>query len=565
MAVGILPRLLLALVLLAAPAAASADERILDFSAGIVVHADASMTVTETITVRSEGDAIRRGIFRDFPTDYTDRLGNRYVVAFEVLAVTRDGVREAWHSERLSNGTRVYVGRRDRFLEPGRYTFEITYRTDRQLGYFDGHDELYWNVTGNGWRFPIDRATATVTLPETVPLEAVSVDGYTGFFRSTERSIVSEVSGGQVFVAASRGLGPEEGLTIVVSWPKGHVYEPTAVDRARMTLYDNRGLAIAILGLIGVLVYLFYAWHRYGRDPEAGVIFPHYEPPAGYSPASARFIREMGYDNRAFAAAVINLAVKGWLEIEEHGDEYTLARTGPGAEPSPGEKELMDALFEADTVVVLEKSNHKVLQAARSSHEKALSRDYEKIYFFKNSLLLLPSFAGIVLLGIAIVMSGSFRPLVVVPLALAVVAHVVFYFLLKAPTRRGRALMDRLEGFRMYLEVAEKDELNLRNPPEKTPELFERYLPFALALDVEQEWAEQFAGVFSRADAAGRAAYHPAWYHGSFSPGRVGQFASGVGAGLTGAIASASTPPGSSSGSGGFSGGGGGGGGGGGW
>ena len=115
MAAGILPRLLSALVLLAAPAAASADERILDFSSGIVVHADASMTVTETITVRSEGDAIRRGIFRDFPTDYTDRLGNRYVVAFEVLAVTRDGVREAWHSERLSNGTRVYIGRRDRF------------------------------------------------------------------------------------------------------------------------------------------------------------------------------------------------------------------------------------------------------------------------------------------------------------------------------------------------------------------------------------------------------------------------------------------------------------------
>jgi len=558
-------RLFLAALALLAAFAARADERIVSFESDIVVHADASMTVTESITVTAEGDAIRRGIFRDFPTDYRDRLGNRYRVGFEVLSVRRDGAPEAWHTERRSNGTRVYVGRRDRFLDPGRHTFEITYRTDRQLGYFEEHDELYWNVTGNGWDFPIDRVDATVTLPETVPTESVTVGAYTGPQGSTEGSYAAEVTGGQVIVTATRGLGPHEGLTLVVSWPKGHVYQPTPGDRLRMMLYDNRGLAVAILGALAVFAYLFYVWHRYGRDPEPGVIFPHYEPPPGYSPASARFIREMGYDNRAFTAAVISLAVKGWLEIDEDGDEYTLRRTGEGAERSPGERELMDALFAEGEVVVLERENHGILQAAKTAHHKALKRDFEKIYFFTNSLLLLPSVFGTVLLVVAIVATGSFAPLVLAPIGLIVAAHVLFYFLLKAPTRRGRLLMDKLEGFRMYLDVAEKEELNLRNPPEKTPELFEKYLPFALALEVEQAWAEQFADVFARMRSDDRAAYHPAWYHGSFSPSRVGQFASGVGAGLTSAIASASTPPGSSSGGGGFSGGGGGGGGGGGW
>jgi uncharacterized membrane protein len=155
----------------------------------------------------------------------------------------------------------------------------------------------------------------------------------------------------------------------------------------------------------------------------------------------------------------------------------------------------------------------------------------------------------------------------VVLFGLMAAAHILFYWLLRAPTERGRRLMDKLEGFKSYLEVAEKDELNLRNPPEKTPELFERYLPFALALGVEQAWAEKFAGVFARLEASGSASYHPAWYHGHFNPHAIGSFTSGVGASLTSAISSASTPPGSSSGSGGggFSGGGGGGGGGGGW
>lgn len=544
-----------------------AAERILDYQAEIEVQADATMTVSETIVVQAEGNMIRRGIFRDFPTDYTDRFGNRYRVGFEVLEVRRNGRPEAWHSERRSNGVRVYAGSADRLVEPGRHEYLIRYRTDRQLGFFADHDELYWNVTGTGWDLPIDAARALVRLPASVPGDAIEATAYTGPQGSREQSYQADVAGTVARIAAGRALGPREGLTIVVSWPKGHVAEPTQSERLGWVLRDNRGLLLAGSGLLVVLGYLGYAWRRYGVDPARGVIFPHYEPPPGYSPASARFIMKMGYDNRAFVAAIVNLAVKGHVEIFEEDGEYIVHRKSSGEALAAGEKAVLRQLFEDGDLVALKQDNHRLLSGTKQAHRKALKRDYEKIYFVTNGMLLLPAVGAIAALGIAVGLLDAWRPLVVVLFAVMVLALPLFYWLLRAPTARGRRLMDKLEGFRSYLEVAEKDELNLRNPPEKTPELFERYLPFALALGVEQAWAEKFAAVFARLEARGEQAWRPGWYHGHFSTRSLGSFTSGVGASLTSAIASASTAPGSSSGSGGggFSGGGGGGGGGGGW
>jgi uncharacterized membrane protein YgcG len=560
-------RAVAALLLLSLAAPVAAAERILEYHSDIEVHADATMTVAEKIVVVAAGNLIRRGIYRDFPTDYRDRLGNRYRVGFEVLGVTRNGASEPFHTERRANGVRVYVGSANRFVEHGEHEYVIRYRTDRQLGYFERHDELYWNVTGNGWDLPIERAGATVRLPATVPRNEVTLEAYTGHQGSTEQSYAAAIDAHEAVLDASRSLGPREGFTIVVGWPKGHIHEPGAVERLERTLADNRGLLLAGIGLLLVLAYLTWAWLRYGRDPPKGVVFPHYEPPDKYSPASTRFIMRMGYDNRAFTAAVISLAVKGHLEIDEQAGKYTLRKRTSAQPMAAGEQALRDALFAKNTSVELDNKNHALISRAKLAHQRSLKRDYQKIYFLTNSNLLLPSLGATAALALAIGLLKSFQPMVVVLLVVAVLAHFVFAWLLRAPTARGRLLLDKLEGFRSYLEVAEKDELNLRNPPAKTPELFERYLPFALALGVEQKWAEKFAGVFARLGGEQGARYQPTWYHGNFNPRDLGGFTAGVGSSLNSAISSASTAPGSSSGGGGggSSGGGGGGGGGGGW
>jgi len=148
-----------------------------------------------------------------------------------------------------------------------------------------------------------------------------------------------------------------------------------------------------------------------------------------------------------------------------------------------------------------------------------------------------------------------------------IVTMIFFAIIMKRPTIRGRAVLDEMLGFKDYLEVAEKDELNQRNPPEKTPQLFEAYLPYALALDVDQQWAEKFAAVFASIGQSGNSHYQPTWYNGDWNTANFSTTTSQLTGGLNSAISSSVAPPGSSSGGGGggSSGGGGGGGGGGGW
>src|SRR5438552_3296365 len=149
-------RLLLSLLLLLGLAAtATAEERVENFSSDVTVNTDASLTVRETIMVNAEGDQIKHGILRDFPTIYNDRHGQRVVVGFEVLDVQRDGADEPYAVEDMENGDRIRIGSADTYLQEGRHTYRITYRTTRQIGFFTDYDELYWNVTGNGWTMPI--------------------------------------------------------------------------------------------------------------------------------------------------------------------------------------------------------------------------------------------------------------------------------------------------------------------------------------------------------------------------------------------------------------------------
>jgi uncharacterized membrane protein len=159
-------------------------------------------------------------------------------------------------------------------------------------------------------------------------------------------------------------------------------------------------------------------------------------------------------------------------------------------------------------------------------------------------------------------------------LVLAIVVNVVFFKLLEARTPLGRAIADEIEGMRLYLTVAEKDRLAFHNPPDRTPEHFEKLLPYAIALGVEDDWAKQFSDVFDRITAETKQSYHPTWYRGDrFGSGSMGGFGRSFG----GSLAAAAVNPSSRSGGfssggrtggsfgGGFSGGGGGGGGGRGW
>ena len=626
-----------------------ADERIHDYHSDVQVLKDGSLKVTESITVNAEGRKIKRGIFRDFPIAYTSRYLVPIKLPFEVVSVKRDGKAESFHTEKESNGVRVYVGQENYLLPPGKYTFEITYTTNFQLGFFDSHDELYWNVTGNGWDFPIDRASASISLPEDVPRNELKHEGYTGPQGSSATNLSSEVNGvtGTVDFTTIKSLGPQEGLTIVVGFPKGYIHEPTAAQKSEIYLRADRTLWAVLGGLLAVMMYYLLAWFVVGRDPPADVIYPSFEPPLKLPPACLRYLRRMAYDKKCFAAALINMAVKRQIVIEEEGGEFTLRRAESSEKEqlSPGEKKIFTAMLSSRSIV-LKQSNHKKISKAIEKLGAQLSEEYEGKLFVKNRWWLVPGWLLSALAVVAVALSAGGEALALVaflsvwlsvwtlgvtmlakmmlaawrsalalrkstlqrvgsfgsalfitafatpffiaevavlgtlvftvsiwiaPLLLGLVAiNWSFWHWIKQPTVEGQRVMDQIEGFVMYLGTAEGEFLQSMHPPEVTPELFEKYLPYALALGVENEWAEKFSMVLEQAAAeAGQSTdYHPSWYRGNtWNAASMGNFASGLGSSLGGAVSSSSTAPGSSSGGGGggSSGGGGGGGGGGGW
>jgi len=238
---------------------------------------------------------------------------------------------------------------------------------------------------------------------------------------------------------------------------------------------------------------------------------------------------------------------------------------------------LRDRLFAAATSVELDNANHVALSGAKLDHLRTLKARYMPSAFRANGVWHAFGIALSLLIGVFGVLipaaKGGFGPswwfmtgpgrVALAAVGVALIANVAFGRLLKAPTTAGRATMDHVEGFRMYLDVAEGDELKLIDAPPLTVRLYERYLPAALALEVEQRWAERFATMF----ATQAAAHTPGWYSGdAWDTRRVAGFTTGFGSSFNSAISSSSTAPGSSSGGGGgSSGGGGGGGGGGGW
>ncbi len=631
-------RLIFISLLLIASGWAYADEQIISYHSVIQVNQDGSLLVTENIEVRAENHQIKRGIYRDFPTLYHDRLGTTTRVGFDLLSVKRDGQNENYHLQDRSNGVRIYIGSQSVILEPGNYSYQIQYRSTRQLGFFDNFDELYWNVTGNGWSFPIQQASATVLLPKAVNAGQITMTGYTGVQGSKQQFLTHHVADdNEFYFETTQPLEPYQGLTIVLDWPKGIVNEPDSQQRWQYFLQDNLHNVIAIGGVIIVCIYYLLIWLKLGKDPEQGVIMPLYQAPEGFSPASIRFISNMEYDDKCFAAALINLAVKGVINIDQDvKGKFVLSRnTQSSAELAPGEAVILNHLFEESDRITLTQAEHSRVIPTVREHSASLHSDYEQLYFRTNKKYFVPgillSIATLVLSAINIVDAeiifstlfvGMFTliPLIVIgtsirrylkqrrfmslaqiaiqfvmlgiffsfagdvirqamdridlvawPLLISayllVACNVLFEQWLKAPTLAGRKLLDKIEGFKLYLSVAEEDELKSSGKPEFSSDIYEKFLPFAIALGVENAWSRKLdsaiaAGLIQADYQLRGLSYHH--QHEGFS-----SFSENLSSSMSEAISASTTTPGSSSGSsgssGGSSGGGGGGGGGGGW
>ncbi len=635
---------LLSLCLL--PLWATAAEVIEDFAVTLQVQPDASLLVTERITVQAEGEQIRRGIYRDLPVSYGMALGLQKSGPISLLSVTRDGQAENVSTERNGAWVRYYIGSADHLLQPGRYQYELRYRVERQLLHHATTDELYWNVTGNEWVFPILQASVEVKLPPGARIGQLAA--YTGAHGEQGKAFeVVEQRDDYLRLVTTQALPAYNGLTVAVDWPAGLVARPSAGQRLVSLLLDNLGLCLGALLLVGLVIFYLRAWDRVGRDPQKGLIIPLFEAPQGMSAVQAGYLWHRGLKGpyqaaRAFSVWLTDMAIRKHLHLEDkpRGGGFTLARgTGERDDFSEADRDLRKRLFPAnkegialeigsdyeprlaDAVAGLTTqlqaqgkawfSNNRgiwtwglvwaivgclvmVFAGAQGEDDVAtgLAGVLFSVGFGVPSLFVLymawhqPSWGKKIGLGLAGLMfvwpvpiglwmlSDSASVPALLLLCVYVLVVVLFYYLLPAPSIEGRRLLDQLEGYREYLQLAESDALALAgNAPAMSIALYEKHLPYAMALGVEDKWSARFSAALASGliDPAQRD-YQPEWYHSRSSFSTPLAMSAALAAGLSSATALASSPPSSSSSSGGggssgggSSGGGGGGGGGGGW
>ena len=558
-------------------------EAVTSFESTIVVNRDNSIDVTETI-VYNTGESEHHGILRNILERSSQGRKMRFT---DISVVDEQGTEYQFKETSDGETTQLKIGSPDVTFN-GEKTYVIHYHATNAVGQSPETDEIYWNVTGNEWSFPIRHATSTVLLPAGV--SATQFTCYRGLKWSTH-GCDSATGGNGTYVFTSGELLTGEGLTVAVGFPKGVVpaYPPPNKYLVFLATYW------AWIGGVGSILVSFYFsfsyWYRKGRDPKGtGIIIPQYDAPDDLTPMEVVAIVEEKVLTRHISAEIIYLATKGYLKIKETerkllgltlSIDYELTRTLKDDRVlNAFDTEILGLLFKeyelqkktlsiesikmSNLTLTKVHTDSLIEEVAGSVKEKGYYKNIGKlngkiaVFFTVLAFSTVPFFlfATVAVAGLGLKAFGQVAPFTIGVMTAFIIVW-VFYYFSPAKTPKGVQTKEYLLGLKEYLMIAEKDRLLFHNAPEKKPEVFEKLLPYAMALGVADIWAKEFEDIYKTP---------PSWYSG----GDVSHFgAVGFMSSLSSfsSAVSATTPSSSSSGSGGggFSGGGGGGGGGGSW
>jgi len=543
------------------------QELILDLHVKIIVNQDGSLTINEAILINAQHQAIKRGITRSFPTRYKSRLGYTVVVDFEVKEVLLDNQPCHYEITKASNGKIVHFGT-NQFINKGLHLYQITYNTNRQLTFGKNWTELYFNIVGNDVIFPILKASADIYLPTNIPPEKIDLYGYTGFYGAQLDHYQAWVKPGNIcHFETTKSLRPHQSFTVSAAFPAslGVITPPSFLTKLNWFVKDNLDLLILLLCILILILLYGHAWFKIQKDKP--VIMPLFTPPNNMLPADCLFLYSQNFSNTAVTATIVDMAIKGYLKIKHVPGNllttanYTLIKNqeAPLVE-NPKYDNLAKILFDKKSEVKLDSSNSQIII-------KLLDRI--KFITNTNGSYIIDAINGIDLqCGISISLmafigaaywyqSDYFILFIIIIFGINMLAA----HYLKTYTPEGKELYAKITGFRMYLSYAEKDRIERLNPPTITHELFEKYLPYAIALGVDQAWSNYFNHIYIN---LAQNSYQPNWFIGRrFNFNNFNSDLRNFNYSLNNAITAPVRAPGSYSGRGGsgFSGGGGGGGG----
>lgn len=500
-------------------------EQIDNFDVTLRIAADASLVVTEKIDY-DFGTLQKHGIQRSIPVRYAARNGNFSLRLNDLTVADAAGAPYAFTVSDVGENQEIKIGSADAYVT-GKKTFVINYRVQRAINYFEAYDEVYWNATGNAWVVPIERASVQVVYPQPVGagLASSRLACYAGVLGSQAPCATSAydyaaadqaLAAGAEFSASSLAAG--EGLTVVVALPKGSVYQPTYEENLVAAVRDNLVLLLPLF----VFGLMYYFWWTRGRDPRGrGTIIPQFEAPPGMTPAEVGTVVDERCGQKEIVAEIIYLATQGYLKLKRtenkvlfiKSTDYTFEKLKDSVYlPDAFDRDLLDSIFKSGSPVKFSDLKGKFYADYARLVKNIFAAVTSKGYFAENPQKVTGRYAGLAVVvfvllyflasfGVAYVSTYSF-------LALGLSALVVLGFSAVMPrkTERGVASKEYILGFKDYLTVAEKDRLEFHNAPAKSPEQFEKFLPYAIALGVEKAWAQQFEGIYNS---------RPSWYEDS--------------------------------------------------
>jgi uncharacterized membrane protein YgcG len=499
-------------------AAQNKSWRIADFKDTISINRDASTLVSEKITLEFVGTW--HGIHRTIPVEYPGPHGTNYTLFVDVKRVTDDNGNKLKYDSSKSGDfldLKIYI---PDAVDATRVV-NIDYAVRNAIRSFDDHDEFYWNMTGNDWPVPIDHASAFVTLPENAA-GGLRAQAFTGVYGSTEGIATAEVKGADVMVETTNPLPMRGGLTLDIYIPKGVLKAPGALTKFFWFLGSNPIMFLPLL-TFGVM---FGLWHTVGKDPDPGMsVAPMYEPPKGLTPAEVGTLIDDSTDPRDITSTVVDLAVRGYIKIEEKVDtflvfkkkDYILHLLKPreqwGNDLSPHERVMLENIFAGGSATPLSTLKNRFYTAIPVIREDIMSALKRKgMYMLDPGSANGYSIAAAVAIGLglaAIQYLGWMNLFNSVPLLIAtgLISAVIWWLFARQMTAKtilGTRTLVAVLGFQEFMNRVDADRIK-RLPPDT----FEKYLAYAMALGVEQHWAQAFAGIVKDP---------PNWY---VSPGGV--------------------------------------------
>ena len=558
----------------------SQSERVLSFHSDIKVDTSSVITVKESIKIYATGTVFKRGIRRTIPIERIDSLGNKSKLDYKILSVEKDGKVSKYHIENGSSEITIFVGEKSVFLNEGEYDYTITYRMSGQIGFFGNYDEIYWNVNGFKWDLPFDQVSSQITLPAGGKI--IQNSCYTGRYGSNSANCSSTILSDKSIRFSVDNISAGENLTISVGFNKGLVHRPPPPPPP--TFFQKFGALI--LGSLMSFLLLFYygfTWLKFGIDPVKPTVFPQFDVPEKMTPASVGMMDKQRYYGDLITGSILNLAVKGYIKIEEDVEKYIfgLFKTKrfiihkvkeDSGMINNEESVLLSKLFSETSTLILEGKYDKKVESAVIAFKASLKKQHHRLIYegFNLKFWLVPILAMIAYVFLFIFLASKYFEgdndvLVFLSfIVVNIVFFLIYQYLIRKPAVEKLRLKSIIEGFKMYMSAAEEKQIAHFNPPDLTPDIFEKLLPYALVLGAEDIWGEKFQNLIDKSMIDKN--YQPIWYTGNI--GNFSTFNHSLNSSLSNSISSSATPPsssGSGSGGGGFSGGGGGGGGGGGW